>query len=122
MLEAAIVNMNPFGRVVVCGAMSEYTDETKRAVPNMMDLIFKRISIQGFITPDYMKNYAEFASITSDYIRNAKLHVVEDISIGLESIPSAFVGMFRGDNIGKKMVELLNGQNETRKCIDWLIV
>ncbi|KAI3951248.1 hypothetical protein MKW92_009507 [Papaver armeniacum] len=107
MLEAAIVNMNPFGRVVVCGVMSEYTDETKRAAPNMMDVIFKRLSIQGFITPDYMKDYAEFASITSDYIRNAKLHVLEDISIGLESIPSAFVGIFRGDNIGKKMVQIV---------------
>ncbi|KAI3880467.1 hypothetical protein MKX03_031018 [Papaver bracteatum] len=82
MLEAAIVNMNTFGRVVVCGVMSEYTDETKRAAPNMMD-------------------------ITYNYIRNAKLHVLEDISVGLESIPSAFVGIFRGDNIGKKMVQIV---------------
>ncbi|KAI3896407.1 hypothetical protein MKW92_046449 [Papaver armeniacum] len=107
MLEAAIVNMNPFGRVVVCGVMADYIDETKRAAPNMLDVIYKRISIQGFITPDYMKDYAEFASITSDYIHNAKLHVLEDISIGLESIPSAFVGIFRGDNIGKKMVQIV---------------
>ncbi|KAI3880462.1 hypothetical protein MKX03_031013 [Papaver bracteatum] len=87
--------------------MSEYTGETNRASPNMIDVIFKRLSIQGFITPDYMKDYAEFASITSDYIPNAKLHVLEDISIGLESIPSAFVGIFHGDNIGKKMVQIV---------------
>uniref|UniRef100_A0A803LHB6 Alcohol dehydrogenase-like C-terminal domain-containing protein n=1 Tax=Chenopodium quinoa TaxID=63459 RepID=A0A803LHB6_CHEQI len=37
MLEAAIENMNPFGRVVVCGVMSQYTDPTKRrAGPNMI--------------------------------------------------------------------------------------
>lgn len=105
MLEAAIVNMNTFGRVVVCGVMSEYTDETKRATPNMMDVIYKRLSIQGFLAADHMKDYAEFTSVTSDYIRNAKLHVLEDISVGLESVPSAFVGIFRGDNIGKKMVQ-----------------
>ncbi|RZC53766.1 hypothetical protein C5167_012632 [Papaver somniferum] len=75
-------------RVVACGAVSEYAYETNRASPNMIDVIYRRLSIQGFITPDYMKDYAEFASITSDYIRSAKLHVLEDISIGLESIPS----------------------------------
>ncbi|RZC53767.1 hypothetical protein C5167_012631 [Papaver somniferum] len=107
MLEAAIANMNPFGRVVACGAVSEYAYETNRASPNMIDVIYRRLSIQGFITPDYMKDYAEFASITSDYIRSAKLHVLEDISIGLESIPSAFVGILRGDNIGKKMVQIV---------------
>ncbi|KAI3951245.1 hypothetical protein MKW92_009504 [Papaver armeniacum] len=106
MLEAAIVNMNPFGRVVVCGVMSEYTDETKQAAPNMMDVIYKRLSIQGFLAADHMKDYAEFTSVTSNYIRNAKLHVLEDISVGLESIPSAFVGIFRGDNIGKRMVQI----------------
>ncbi|KAI3896410.1 hypothetical protein MKW92_046452 [Papaver armeniacum] len=107
MLEAAIVNMNAFGRVVVCGVMSEYTDETKQAAPNMMDVIYKRLSIQGFLAADHMKDYAEFTSVTSDYIRNAKLHVLEDISVGLESIPSAFVGIFRGDNIGKRMVQIV---------------
>ncbi|KAI3919725.1 hypothetical protein MKX01_000166 [Papaver californicum] len=107
MLEAAIANMNAFGRVVVCGVMSEYTDETKRAAPNMMDVIYKRILIQGFLAADHMKDYDDFTSVTSDYIRNSKLHVLEDISIGLESIPSAFVGIFHGDNIGKKMVQIV---------------
>ncbi|KAI3996411.1 hypothetical protein MKX01_021650 [Papaver californicum] len=94
-------------RVVVCGVISEDTDGTRRAAPNMMDVIYKRLSIQGFLAADHMKDYAEFTSITSDYIRNAKLHVLKDISIGLESISCAFVGIFRGNNIGKKMVQIV---------------
>ncbi|EEF37924.1 alcohol dehydrogenase, putative [Ricinus communis] len=43
---------------------------------------------------------------TCDYIRNGKIQVLEDISDGILSIPSAFVGLFKGDNVGKKMVKI----------------
>ena len=106
MLEAAVENMNTFGRVAVCGAISEYTDKGKRAAPNMVDIIYKRITMQGFLSVDHMKVYKDFISDTVEHIRAGKLQVLEDISHGLESIPSAFVGLFRGDNIGKKMVQV----------------
>ncbi|OVA00433.1 Alcohol dehydrogenase superfamily [Macleaya cordata] len=106
-LEAAVSNMNMFGRVVACGVISEYTDGKKRAAPNMIDVIYKRITIQGFLTPDHMKDFAEFTTVTSDYLKHGKMHALEDISVGIESIPSAFVGIFRGKNIGKKMVQIV---------------
>lgn len=48
-----------------------------------------------------MNLFSEFVSKTIDYILTGKIHVLEDVSVGLESIPSAFVGLFRGDNVGK---------------------
>ncbi|KAF8034471.1 hypothetical protein BT93_C0702 [Corymbia citriodora subsp. variegata] len=106
MLEAAVANMNTYGRVAVCGAISEYTDPGKRAAPNMSDVIYKRIKIQGFLAWDYMGISEDFISTTSDNLRSGKMHPLEDISNGVESIPSAFVGLFRGDNIGKRMVKI----------------
>lgn len=106
MLEAAVENMNPFGRIAVCGVISEYTNDERRAAPNMIDVVYKRITIHGFLVTDHMKVRNEFLSTTAEYIRNGKMHVLEDISHGVESIPSAFVALFRGDNIGKKMVRL----------------
>ncbi|KAJ1412294.1 Polyketide synthase, enoylreductase domain [Sesbania bispinosa] len=106
MLEAAVSNMKAFGRVAVCGAISHYTDARKRASPNMMDIVYKRITIRGFLVPDFMNVFADFLAKTSDYLRSGKLQVIEDMSSGVESIPSAFVGLFNGDNIGKKIVNL----------------
>ncbi|XP_047333045.1 NADPH-dependent oxidoreductase 2-alkenal reductase-like [Impatiens glandulifera] len=106
MLEAAVSNMNINGRVGVCGVISEYTDTNKRAAPNMLDIIYKRITIKGFLAADYMNVYADFISTTSDHIRSGKLHVLEDVSFGLDSLPAAFVGLFRGDNVGKKIVKI----------------
>lgn len=106
MLEAAVNNMNAFGRVAVCGVISEYTDAGKRAAPNMLDVVYKRINIRGFLVTDFMNVFEDFLAKTSDHLRTGKLHVIEDISSGMESIPSAFVGLFNGDNIGKKIVKI----------------
>ena len=106
MLEAAVANMNPFGRVAVCGAISQYTNNGKRAAPDLLDIVYKRIRIQGFLAADLMNGYADLISMTRDYLNDGKIHVIEDISQGVESIPSAFMGLFRGDNVGKKIVKI----------------
>ncbi|CAI8604535.1 unnamed protein product [Vicia faba] len=106
MLEAAVANMKTYGRVTACGVISEYTDAEKRASPNMMDVVYKRITIKGFLAIDFLNIFAEFSAKTMDYLRNGQLEVIEDKSLGVESIPSAFVGLFNGDNVGKKIVDL----------------
>lgn len=108
MQEAAVANMNIFGRVVVCGVISQYTNPTTRAAPDMINVIYKRITIQGFLVSDYKdeNNITEFVSTTSSYLHTGQLQVLEDISLGLESIPSAFIGLFRSRNIGKTIVKL----------------
>ncbi|XP_074349815.1 2-alkenal reductase (NADP(+)-dependent)-like [Apium graveolens] len=106
MLEAAVANMNSFGRIAVCGVISEYTDKGKRAAPDMIDIVYKRITIRGFLAGDYMSLFSDFIAATIDHLQSGKMHVVEDISQGLESVPSAFVGIFRGDNVGKKIVQI----------------
>ncbi|KAE9461911.1 hypothetical protein C3L33_06184, partial [Rhododendron williamsianum] len=106
MLEAAVANMNTFGRVAVCGVIAEYTDATKRAAPNMLEVVIKRITIRGFLAPDHMNLFPDFASTTADHLRKGEIHVLEDVSQGLESIPAAFTGLFRGDNIGKTIVQI----------------
>ncbi|XP_010688010.2 2-alkenal reductase (NADP(+)-dependent) [Beta vulgaris subsp. vulgaris] len=109
MLEAAVANMNTFGRVAVCGVISQYTDLTgRRAAPDMINVIYKRIIIQGFLATDYRdeQNFADFVSTTTSYLRAGQMQVLEDISFGLESIPSAFVGLFCGRNIGKTSVQI----------------
>ncbi|OMO89404.1 Alcohol dehydrogenase superfamily, zinc-type, partial [Corchorus capsularis] len=106
MQGAAVDNMNISGRVAVCGVISEYTDYEKRAAPSMMDVIYKRIKIQGFLAGDYLNKFADFFTTTSDHLRTGNIKPLEDISKGVESIPSAFISLFRAQNVGKKMVKI----------------
>ena len=106
MLEASVANMNPFGRIAVCGIISEYTGIGERATPDMIDIVYKRLKVQGFLVIDYLKGMDDFISTMSNHLSTDKIHVLEDISQGVESIPSAFVGLFRGDNFGKKVVKV----------------
>ncbi|XP_042405475.1 2-alkenal reductase (NADP(+)-dependent)-like isoform X1 [Zingiber officinale] len=106
MLEAAVANMNPFGRVAVCGAISEYTNAGKRAAPDLMDVIYKRITLRGFLALDYLHLHEQFSAATSDHLRRGRMTSLEDVSVGIESLPTAFVGLFRGDNVGKKLVRV----------------
>ena len=106
MLEASVANMNPFGRIAVCGIISEYTGIGERAAPDMIDIVYKRLKIQGFLVIDYLKGMDDFISTTSNHLSTGKIHVLEDISQGVESISSAFVGLFQGDNVGKKVVKV----------------
>ncbi|KDO80266.1 hypothetical protein CISIN_1g027106mg [Citrus sinensis] len=106
MQEAAIANMNTYGRVAVCGVISEYTDGKKRAAPEMLDVIYKRIKFQGFLAADHLNLYQDFISTTCNHLRSGAIYPLEDISDGVESIPSAFTGLFQGGNIGKKVVRI----------------
>ncbi|KAG6494844.1 hypothetical protein ZIOFF_042626 [Zingiber officinale] len=106
MLEAAVANMNSFGRVAMCGAISEYTNAGERAAPDLIDIIYKRITLRGFLVLDHLHLHEQFSAATSDHLRRGRMISLEDVSVGIESVPTAFVGLFRGDNVGKKLVRV----------------
>uniref|UniRef100_A0ACD5UHG0 Uncharacterized protein n=1 Tax=Avena sativa TaxID=4498 RepID=A0ACD5UHG0_AVESA len=106
MLDAALANMNTYGRVAACGAISQYTDPERPAMPDMGEVIYRRITIRGFFAYDFITKFQEYVTIIGDWIREGKIQVVEDVADGLESIPSAFAALFRGKNVGKKLVRL----------------
>lgn len=95
MLEAALANMNTYGRVAVCGVFSEYT-AGRRAVPDLMEVIYKRITIRGFFGWDFLTRFDQFVRIIGDWIRQGKIQAIEGISDGLENVPSAFTALFHG--------------------------
>ncbi|XP_060669908.1 2-alkenal reductase (NADP(+)-dependent)-like isoform X2 [Ziziphus jujuba] len=88
------------------GVIAEYTDAGKRAAPNMLDVVYKSITIQGFLLGDYFHIFQDFVTTTSDHLRAGNMQAIECISTGLNSIPQAFIGLFRGDNIGKTIVKI----------------
>ncbi|XP_015870941.1 2-alkenal reductase (NADP(+)-dependent)-like [Ziziphus jujuba] len=103
-LDAVLLNMRINGRIAVCGMISQYNLEKPEGVHNLMNLIVKRIRMQGFIVTDHYNLYPKFLELVLPYLRQGKIEYVEDIIEGLENAPSALIGLFTGRNVGKQVV------------------
>jgi NADPH:quinone reductase-like Zn-dependent oxidoreductase len=53
MLEAVLANMNTYGRVALSGVIFEYTGSGRRAVPDLREVIYKRVTVRGFSARDF---------------------------------------------------------------------
>lgn len=104
MLDAVLLNMRFHGRIAACGMISQYNLAQPEGVCNLTSIVYKRVRIEGFVVNDYYPQYTEFLDIMLPYIREEKIKYVEDITEGLENGPPALVGLFNGQNVGKKVV------------------
>ncbi|HKU83913.1 MAG TPA: NADP-dependent oxidoreductase [Candidatus Nitrosocosmicus sp.] len=120
-LEAAINNMNTFGRIALCGTTSQYNDEdtvisakgdqqsnkSPSLGPSNLSLaVSHRLKLQGFIWSDHFDILNEFNANMSKWISEDKIKLKESIFEGLENAPQAFVSLFRGDAMGRILVRL----------------
>jgi NADPH-dependent curcumin reductase CurA len=69
-------------------------------------LIVARAKAQGFLVTDYMARFGEALPEMAGWLREGKLKYREDIIDGFENLPRAFIGLFHGENIGKRMVKV----------------
>lgn len=106
-LEAAIAEMRPFGRIAACGGISQYNATQPPQGPrNMMQFVIKRLTMRGFIVIDHYDRRPRFLTEVGALLREGKLHYRETTVEGLRNAPDAFLGMLRGENIGKMLVTL----------------
>lgn len=106
MLDAALLNMRIHGRIAVCGMVSQQSLSKPKGIYNLFNLISRRIRMQGFLQSDYLHLYPRFLEDVSNYYKQGKIVYIEDMNEGLESAPSAFVGLFHGKNVGKQVIRV----------------
>jgi hypothetical protein len=104
-LEAALRRMNTLGRVAVCGMISTYNDQ-QIGVRNLSSIIYGRITIRGFVAPDFMHLLAPFNEEMTGWLRDGKIHYRETLFEGIEDAPRALIALLNGANTGKTMVKL----------------
>ncbi|KAL0403405.1 UNVERIFIED_CONTAM: 2-alkenal reductase (NADP(+)-dependent) [Sesamum radiatum] len=104
MLEAVLLNMRVHGRIAVCGMVSQHSMTDPQGIRNLINLITKRVRMQGFLQSDFLHLYPKFLEDVGSLYKQGKIIYLEDMSEGLESGPSAFAGLFSGKNIGKQVV------------------
>jgi NADPH-dependent curcumin reductase CurA len=106
-LEAALGAMRVNGRIVACGAIARYNDTEPTPGPrNCFLIVTKRLTIRGFIVSDWSRRLPEFLNEVTPYVANGQLRSRETVVEGLARAPEAFMGLFRGENLGKMLVKL----------------
>jgi NADPH-dependent curcumin reductase CurA len=106
-LEAGLAALRVHGRVVACGAISRYNDARAEPGPrNLFLVVTKRLRLQGFIIFDHNERFPAFVAEVAPWVRSGQLAYRETIVDGLENVPAAFAGLFRGDNVGKMIVRV----------------
>jgi hypothetical protein len=106
-LDAALANMRMNGRIAVCGMIEQYNATTPPPGPaNFINVLPMRLTIRGFIVTDYASLTPEFLRDMSEWRKAGKMKWRETVVEGLENAPEAFIGLFRGDNVGKMLVKI----------------
>lgn len=107
-LEAALNNMKMFGKIVLCGMISQYNlPAYQQSGPSNLSLaITNRLKIQGFIVRDHYHVLSEFHTSMSKWISQEKIKWQETVVEGLENAPKAFIALFKGEHIGKMLVKI----------------
>jgi NADPH-dependent curcumin reductase CurA len=96
------------GRIIACGSISGYNDKTPLpGPPNLFNVITKRLTIKGMIVLDWLDRQDEFEKEVGGYFRDGKLIHKETVVEGIDNAVDAFLGLFRGQNVGKMVVKLI---------------
>ena len=106
--------MNEYGRVAVCGQISQYNETDINGAtappatgPSWFPLLTKSLTVRGFLAGNFLaRRYDDFRRDMGSWIRNGDVVCRDHITEGFESTPQAFIDMLTGKNFGKAIVAL----------------
>jgi NADPH-dependent curcumin reductase CurA len=104
--RAAFDRLNDFGRLVVCGMVSEYNAPEADNGPPLRPVLRKRLKIQGFVVYDHYDIHPEFRRRMAAWLREGRIKYREHVTTGLESAPGALIGLLQGQNKGKMIIKV----------------
>ena len=107
-LDAALAQLARHARVVICGAISQYNaTDGMRGPANYMSLLVNHASMTGFVIFDYVDRVPEAVKQIGEWLAAGKLKSVQDIATGgIEQFHDTLLRLFRGENLGKLVLEI----------------
>ncbi|MCC5638797.1 NADP-dependent oxidoreductase [Nostoc sp. CHAB 5844] len=105
-LETVLQQINLGARIALVGLISEYNATSQPPGPNLRPLLIKRALIKGFLVSDYQHLTNDFVRDVSGWLKSGQLKYKEDVVVGLDNAPRAFIGLLRGENFGKLIVKV----------------
>jgi len=106
--ETVLFAMNNYGRIICCGAVSQYNQAAPQSGPRGVPgiIVTKRLTLKGFIVMDFddQKEIAE--QELKQWLKDGKIIAAEDILEGIENTPEGLIGLLNGDNKGKRLIKI----------------
>lgn len=107
-LEAALDALKNFGRVVVCGLISQYNTANPYPIKNIHNVLVKRLNMRGFIVGDagmgdrYTTKHQENVQ---KWIKEGSFKALIHETVGIDNAAEGLVGIFYGKNKGKAVLK-----------------
>jgi NADPH-dependent curcumin reductase CurA len=105
-LDAALLSFNLYGRAALCGSISNYNTPEPVGPTNLGLAVGKRLTLRGFLVRDHEHLREQFTREVGGWVADGTLRYRETVTEGIERAPEAFIGMLRGENVGKALVTL----------------
>ena len=105
-LDAAMLRMNAFGRIAVCGMIAGY-DGVPIPLQYPQLILTSRLKVQGFIVSEHLEVWPQALEELAERVANGTLKYRETVAHGIQSAPEAFLGLLKGRNFGKQLVKLV---------------
>jgi NADPH:quinone reductase len=106
--DAVFTHLNQRARIAICGQIAQYNDTQTSQGPRLLRYVLvARATIRGFLIFDYSpaQTTSALAKLT-EWVRSGKLKYHEDVIDGFENMPRAMIGLFLGENLGKRVVKV----------------
>ncbi|MFG2500689.1 NADP-dependent oxidoreductase [Streptomyces sp. NPDC048441] len=105
-LEAALLLLRPFGRVALCGAMSQLNPASAEGPRTLPLAISRRLTLRGFLVDDHQDRMPQFTRDMQAWLRAETVRTDTTVVVGIERVAEAFLGLLRGAHTGKTVVRL----------------
>jgi NADPH-dependent curcumin reductase CurA len=105
--DAVLPQLATGARVVICGTAAVSSWDPPPTGPRVERyLLVKRARMSGFLVFDCAHRYEEAVARLAIWVREGKMRYREDIAEGIENCPGAIAELYRGENLGKRLVRL----------------
>jgi NADPH-dependent curcumin reductase len=107
--NAVIANLAKGARVALCGLVSQYNADSNPVDGlNMLPVLIKGCTVQGFILLDYLHRLGEASSTLGQWLGEGRIKYHADVTDGLENALVAFKTLFQSgaSHKGKMMVRV----------------
>lgn len=108
MIDRCLPKMRPNGRVVVSGQVADYNlaPKDRHGIQNTDVFITHRIKMHGLVVFDDARQFPEALTAMAGMIAKGELKLNEERFDGIENMPAAFCGLFRGENFGRRVTKV----------------
>jgi NADPH-dependent curcumin reductase CurA len=105
-LNALLGRLRQYGRVALCGRISEYVTGASPDYSGFANFVKQRAKIQGFFIYDYVARFAHAEAAMAQWLNAGRLRYQEDILDGLETMPRGLRRLYESKNLGKQIVRV----------------